>query len=59
MYDPSSSIVGLLGHLSLLGTTSVVTMYLMRVTDDPGGIAKFVVLNLPVADLVSDTNGEL
>jgi hypothetical protein len=56
MYKPSSSTTGLLG---ILGTTSVLTMSLVRVTDIPTEIAKFVVLNLPVVDLMSDTNGEL
>jgi hypothetical protein len=56
MYAPASSATGLLG---ILGTTSVLTMSLVRVTDIPDEIAKFIVVNLPVVDLMSDTNGEL
>jgi hypothetical protein len=56
MYDPSSSTAGLLG---ILGPASVLTMSLVRVTDNPEVIAKFVVISLPIIDLISDTNGEL
>jgi hypothetical protein len=56
MYSPTSSTSGLLG---ILGPASVLTMSLVCVTDVPADIAKFVVINLPIIDLMSDTNGEL
>lgn len=56
IWNPSSHSTGLLG---IIGTVSVFTMPLLRTTDLPREIAKFIVLDLPVVDLVASTDGEL
>ena len=52
----NSSGMGLLGTL---GNISVFAMPLLRVSDLPSEISKFALVDLPVVDLMSETNGEI
>ena len=56
MYSKASSKTGLLG---VLGSISVLSASLLRVTDVPEEIAKFAVVDIPIIDLMSETNEEL
>lgn len=55
-YMDQSSKRGLIG---ILGTISVLTLPLLRVTDQRSDVAKFAFVDLPVIDLVPEANGEL
>jgi hypothetical protein len=62
MYDGRQSVYSTKnssGLVGILGTVSILTMSLLRTTDQPDQIGKFVLVDLPVIDLVSETNGEL
>lgn len=56
LYTPAASTTGLLG---VFGPVSILSMSLIRVTDDPRTIARFVVVSLPIVDLLPDSHGEL
>ncbi|KAI8630618.1 hypothetical protein F5Y19DRAFT_52081 [Xylariaceae sp. FL1651] len=55
-FPRNSSPTGLLG---ILGSISILSSPLFHTTDDPEEISKFVLTDLPVLDLVAESNGEL
>ena len=56
MYSPSASQSGLLGILS---TISVLSMSLLRTSDVPATIATYAVIDVPIIDFISESNGEI
>ncbi|RPA77189.1 hypothetical protein BJ508DRAFT_310356 [Ascobolus immersus RN42] len=55
-YDTSSGARGLLG---ILGHISILSKPLLQATDEPKEIMKFIVTDLPIIDLMAETDGEL
>jgi len=47
------------GLLGILGPISVLSKPLLQTTDDPKEISRFMLADLPILDLMSDTDGEL
>lgn len=47
------------GLLGILGPISVIAKPLMRTTDKPKEIASFMLIGLPILDLIPETDGEL
>ncbi|OCL06520.1 hypothetical protein AOQ84DRAFT_365731 [Glonium stellatum] len=53
MVTPSKGLLGILGPISVLSKS------LLHPTDDPKEISRFMLVDLPILDLMSDTDGEL
>jgi hypothetical protein len=47
------------GLLGIFGSISVLSMPLLRTTDKPGEISRFMLVDLPILDLTPDLDGEL
>ncbi|RDW65097.1 hypothetical protein BP6252_10748 [Coleophoma cylindrospora] len=56
VYSKSSSKSGLVG---IIGPISVLTLPLLRVSDIPRELGSFMLVDLPVIDLLTEANGEL
>ncbi|KAH6977645.1 hypothetical protein EDB80DRAFT_738182 [Ilyonectria destructans] len=56
MYFPGTSRINLVG---ILGSISIVTLPLLRTSDEPQELARFGLLNLPVVQLLPNEDGEL
>jgi hypothetical protein len=56
---PFSVLSSARGLLGILGSVSVLSRPLLRTTDDPKEISSFVLTDLPILDLMSDSDGEL
>ncbi|KAM7219331.1 hypothetical protein V8F06_005230 [Rhypophila decipiens] len=56
VFQPNNSRINMLG---VLGPISVISLPLLRTSDQPQELARFAVLDLPVVQLVPDDDGEL